>query len=132
MSPIADMLTQIKNAQARGKSEIVLPFSRIKFEIAGILKNKGFISNADKRKRKTKKSEFDMLAVELKYNDGAGAIEEIKLVSKPSRRMYAGKEDLKPVKNGYGISVVSTSKGIMTGEDARKAGLGGEVLFEVW
>ncbi|MBI2063850.1 MAG: 30S ribosomal protein S8 [Candidatus Yanofskybacteria bacterium] len=126
------MLTQIKNAQARGKSEIVLPFSIIKFEIAGILKNKGFITEVDKRKRKTKKSEFDMLAIELKYSDGAGAIEGIKLISKPSRRMYAGKKDLKPVKSGYGISVVSTSKGIMAGEDARKAGLGGEVLFEMW
>ena len=126
------MLTQIKNAQTRGKSEMVLPFSRIKFEIAGILKNKGFINNVDKRKRKTKKSEFDMLAVELKYKDSVGAIEGIKLISKPSRRMYAGKKDLRPVKSGYGISVVSTSKGIMAGEDARKAGLGGEILFEIW
>ena len=126
------MLTQIKNAQTRGKSEMVLPFSRIKFEIAGILKNKGFINNVDERKRKTKKSEFDMLAVELKYKDSVGAIEGIKLISKPSRRMYAGKKDLRPVKSGYGISVVSTSKGIMAGEDARKAGLGGEILFEIW
>ena len=126
------MLIQIKNAQARGKSEAVLPFSKIKFGIAGILKNKGFIGNVDKRKIKTKKSEFDTLAVELKYNDGVGAIDGIKLISKPSRRIYARKVDLKPVKNGYGISVVSTSKGIMTGEDARKTGLGGEVLFEIW
>ncbi|MBI2670221.1 MAG: 30S ribosomal protein S8 [Candidatus Yanofskybacteria bacterium] len=126
------MLTQIKNAQARGKSEIVSPFSKIKFEIAGILKTKGFIAGVDKRKIKTKKSEFNMLAIELKYDNGVGAIKGIKLVSKPSRRMYAGKKDLKPVKNGYGISVISTSKGIMAGEDARKAELGGEVLFEVW
>lgn len=126
------MLIQIENAQARGKSEIISPFSKIKFEIAVILKNKGFINGVEKRKRKTKKSEFNMLAVELKYNDGVSAIEHIKLVSKPSRRMYAGKDDLKPVKNGYGISVVSTPKGIMAGEDARKAGLGGEVLFEIW
>ena len=126
------MLTQIKNAQARGHAETVLPFSKIKFEIAQILKNKNFISEVEKKKKKTKKSEVGLLAIGLKYDNGTGAINGIKLISKPSRKVYAGKEKLKPVKSGYGISVVSTSKGIMAGDDARKAGVGGEVLFEVW
>ena len=126
------MLNQIKNAQARGYGEVVLPFSKMKFEIAGILKNKGFIAEVQKKKRKTKKSEFDTLDVELKYNNGAGAISGIKLISKPSRRIYAGKRDLKAVKDGYGIAVVSTPKGLMTSDDAKKSGLGGEILFEIW
>ena len=131
MSPIADMLTQLKNAQMRGYAEVVLPFSQMKFQIAQILKNKNFVGEVEKRKRKTKKSEFDILAIGLKYNNGVGSITDIKMVSKPSRRMYAGKKTLKPVRQSYGISVVSTSKGLMTGDDARKAGLGGEIICEV-
>ena len=126
------MLVQLKNAQARGYAEAVLPFSKIKFEIAQILKNKNFVSEVEKRKKKTKKTEFDTLAIGLKYENGIGVINDIKLVSKPSRRMYAGKGDLKPIKSGYGIAVISTSKGIMAGDDAKKAGIGGEILFEIW
>jgi small subunit ribosomal protein S8 len=125
------MLVQLKNAQSRGYAEMVLPFSKIKFEIAQVLKNKNFVSEVEKRKKKTKKTEFDTLAVGLKYENGVGAISEIKLVSKPSRRMYAGKGELKQIKSGYGISVLSTSKGIMAGDDAKKAGVGGEVIFEI-
>ncbi len=132
MSPIANMLIQLKNAQARGHAEVVLPFSKIKFDIAQILKEKKFVSEVEKRKRKTKKSEFDTLAIVLKYENSIGSITGIKMVSKPSRRMYSGKGELRPIKNGYGISVVSTSKGIMTGSDAKKAGVGGEMLFEIW
>lgn len=132
MSPIANMLIQLKNAQARGYTEIVLPFSKIKFEIAQILKNKNFISMVEKKKKKAKTSEQDIIEIGLKYDNGGGAINEIKMISKPSRRIYSGKQGIKQVKNGYGISVISTSKGIMSGEDAKKAGLGGEVLFEIW
>lgn len=132
LSPIANMLVQLKNAQVRGYAEIVLPFSKIKFDIAKILKDKNFVSDVEKRKKKTKKSEFEVLALSLKYENGAGRIDGVKMISKPSRRMYAGKQDLKPVKNGYGISVISTPKGIMSGDDAKKAGVGGEVLFEIW
>ncbi len=132
MSPIANMLNQIKNAQARGYAEVVLPFSRIKFDIANILKTKGFVSGVDKRKRKSKKSEFNTIAIELKYKDGNGVVNDYKLISKPSRRMYVKRDDLKQVKNGYGISIISTSKGLMTGDDAKKAGFGGEIIFEIW
>lgn len=126
------MLNQIKNAQARGKDEVTLPFSKMSFNIAEILKKSGFVSEVEKKKMKTKKSEVDVLSIRLKYNDGTGAISGIKLISKPSRRIYAGKEDLKPVRSGYGLAIVSTSKGLMTGDEARKLGMGGEVLFEIW
>jgi len=132
MSPIANMLTQIKNAQSRGKEEIVLPFSKMTLGIAEILKNKGFVGSVEKKIRKMKKSEINILGVELKYENGIGAIGGIKMISKPSRRVYAGKDDLKPVKNGYGISIISTSKGLMTGEEAKKTGIGGEIICEVW
>ncbi len=132
MSPIANMLTQIKNAQSRGKEEVVLPFSKTTLGIAEILKNKGFIGSIEKKIRKMKKSEISILGVELKYESGVGAIGGIKMISKPSRRVYAGKGDLKPVKDGYGISIISTSRGLMTGDDARKARIGGEIICEVW
>lgn len=132
MYPIADMLVQLKNAQARGLEEVVMPFSKMKFDIARILKEKGFVEEIEKRKKKLKKVEVNFLAIRLKYTDSVGAIQDVKLISKPSRRVYAGKSDLYQIKSGYGISVVSTSKGIMTGEDARKSGIGGEVIFEIW
>ncbi len=132
MSPIANMLAQIKNAQSRGKEEVVLPFSKMTFSVAEILKTKGFVGGVEKKIRKMKKSDINILGVKLKYQNGAGAIEGIKMISKPSRRVYAGKDDLKPIKNGYGISVISTPKGLMTGDEAKKAGIGGEVICEVW
>jgi small subunit ribosomal protein S8 len=132
MSPIANMLTQIKNAQSRGKEEVVLPFSKMTLGIAEILKNKGFVGSVEKKIRKMKKSEIGILGVELKYENGVGAISNIKLISKPSRRVYAGKDDLRPVRNGYGISIISTPKGLMTGDEARKMGIGGEIICEVW
>lgn len=132
MSPIANMLSQLKNAQTAGADRISVPFSRIKFEIAQILKEKDYIADVEKKKRKLGEIEANYLDIKMKPNDGAGAINGIRLVSKPSRRIYAKKPDLKPVKSGYGIAVISTSKGLMTGENAKKAGLGGEVIFEIW
>ena len=132
MSPIANMLTQIKNAQSRGKEGVVLPFSKMTFGIAEILKNKGFIGGVEKKTRKMNKSEVSILGVELKYENGVGAIGGIKMISKPSRRVYVGKDDLKPIKNGYGISIISTSRGLMTGDEAKKAKIGGEIICEIW
>ena len=126
------MLTQIKNAQSRGKEEVVLPFSKMTLGIAEILKNKGFVGSVEKKIRKMKKSEISILGVGLKYENGIGAIGDIKLISKPSRRVYVGKDDLKPVRDGYGISIISTPKGLMTGDEARRAGIGGEIICEVW
>lgn len=132
MSPIANMLAQIKNAQARRKEEVALPSSEILFSIAQILKDKGFVEGVEKKTRKAGRAELKSLNLRLKYIDGAGAISGIKLVSKPSRRIYAGKDDLRPVREGFGISIVSTSRGLMAGDDARRAGIGGEIICEVW
>ena len=128
MSPIANMLVQIKNAQGRGLAEVALPFSKMKFAIAGILLKEGYLAGVDEQKKKGKKSELPYLHLKLKDN----AINGVRLISKPSRRMYAHADELKKVKSGYGISVVSTPQGIMSGKMAHKAGVGGEVLFEIW
>lgn len=132
MITIANLLAQLKNAQAVGAENVAVPFSNLKLEIAGILKDKGFIAEAEKKMRKAQQAEIPYLQLKLKYVDGAGAINGIKLISKSSRRVYSGKRKLYPVKSGFGIAVVSTSKGLMTGQEARKAGVGGEVLFEIW
>jgi len=126
------MLIQIKNAQSAGLESVAVPFSIIKLKIAEILKSKGLIEEVESKKRKAKKTEVPFLAIRLKYTDGVGVINGIKFVSKPSRRMYAGKADLKPIRSGFGFSVISTPKGVMTGDEAKKAGVGGEMLFEMW
>jgi small subunit ribosomal protein S8 len=131
--PISDMLVSINNAQAVGKEQISVPFSKMKFKIAQILNEGGFIGEIERRKKKSKKSEFEYLAINLKYgDDGRPGVSGFKLISRPSRHMYTGTKDIKSIKSGYGFSVISTSKGIMNSKDARKAGLGGEILFEVW
>lgn len=128
--PIANMLIQLKNAQSAGLDNIAVPYSKIKLQIAELLKRKGFVEEVENKKRKSNKSEVPFLSIKLKPS--GDSITGIKLISKPSRRIYAGKINLTPVKSGFGISVVSTPKGIMTGDEAKKAGTGGEVLFEIW
>ena len=127
------MLVQIKNAQAVGKEQISVPFSNMKFKIAQILKENGFIIDLEKKKKKTKKSELDYLSISLKYDeDKHSGIDGFKIISKPSRHIYIGSKDIKPVRSGYGIAAISTSKGVMSSKEARKQNLGGEILFEVW
>ena len=132
MDPISNMLTQIKNAQMVSLEQTVVPFSKMKWKIASLLKDAGYLASVDRKKKKAKKAEHEYLELSLKYTEGQGAISGIKIVSKPSRHMYAKADELKPIRSGFGISVVSTSKGIMTNKEARKEGLGGEVLFEIW
>ena len=132
MSPLIDMLVQIKNGQAAKREFVAVPFSKLKYDIAHILKNYGFVSNVEKKKKKGRKGELAYLHVGLKYDAGAGVVRGMKFVSKPSRRMYGKAEDMKPVHSGYGISVVTTSKGLMTADEARKNKIGGEILFEIW
>jgi len=132
-SPISDMLIQIKNAQAVGKEQVSIPFSKVKFSIAQILKEAGFIQDFEKRQKKNKKSEFDYLYITLKYSDDKhSGISGLKIISRPSRHMYVGSKDIKQVHSGHGIAVISTSKGVMSSKEARKQCLGGEILFEVW
>lgn len=125
--PIADMLTRIRNAQMARKSEVVIPFSKIKFKIAEIIKQHGYIGNLKKDQ------ENHQFIIELKYNnDKSPAIKSIKRVSRPGCRIYVTKDNLKKVLNGYGFSIISTSKGLMTDDEARKIGIGGEVICEIY
>lgn len=132
MYPIADMLTQITNAQAVKKETVSLPFSKMKFDVANILKSNNYLSGLERRKKKTKKSEHELIVLTLKYNENEPAINGTKLISRPSRRMYIKSTQIRPVRSGYGISVISTSKGLMSSKEARKQNLGGEILFEMW
>lgn len=132
MYPIADMLTTITNAQAVNKESATLPFSKMKFDIANILKASGYLTGVENKKKKTKKSEHELLFVVLKYDEYGPAISGIKMISRPSRRMYIKASQIKPIRSGYGMSVISTPKGIMSSKEARKQKLGGEILFEIW
>ena len=126
--PIADMLTRIRNAQMVQKAVVVMPSSKLKVAIAQVLKDEGYIDgfkvNAD-----TGKSELE---IALKYYAGRPVIERIERVSRPGLRTYRGKTELPKVLGGLGIAIVSTSSGVMTGREAEKKGLGGEVLAFVW
>ncbi len=126
MSPLANMLIQIKNGQAAGRDSVLVPYSRMKHDVAMILKRYGFIADIDKKKIKMKKTELPFIEINL------GTIRGMRFISKPSRHMYGGRKDMKPVRSGYGIAVVSTSQGLMTSTEAAKAGVGGELLFEIW
>lgn len=134
LDPISDMLTRIRNAQRAGHSEVVFPASKFKEAIAKVLKDRGFVDGVERIKGKS----FDSLKVSLKYyksddsNKVLPAINQIKKVSKEGQRIYVRKEDTRKVKNGMGVAIVSTSKGVLSGEDARKEGVGGELICEVW
>jgi len=128
VDPITDMLNRIRNAQAVGKATVEVPFSNLKYEIARILEREGFIEKTEKKGKKVKK----FIEIVLKYENGIPAISGLKRISKPGQRIYLSYQKIKPVKGGYGIAIISTSKGLMTNKEARKNKLGGEVLCEVW
>ena len=130
--PISDMLIQIKNAQAVGHEQVALPFSKVKFRIAEILKDAGYLADVERKNKKGEKTEHEYLYLTLKYQDNEGALSGLKLISRPSRRMYIKAKEIKPVRSGHGLAVISTPKGIMDSKEARKNNLGGEILFEVW
>jgi len=123
-----NLLTQLKNAQAVKKENVKIPYSKMDEGVLKILTSNNYIENFEKKGQKIKRY-FD---VKLKYVENKGAINGIKLISKPSRRIYVGFEKIRLVKNGYGLMVVSTSKGIMSGQEARKVKMGGLALFEIW
>jgi len=126
--PITDMLNQIRNAQAVGKQDVSFPFSKLKNEIANLLSKEGFIGEV----KKAAKGKNKIMKVTLKYETGVPAIEGAKRVSKPGQRIYVKATEIRKVRGGFGISVISTPKGLMTNNDARTAKLGGEILLEVW
>lgn len=125
--PISDFLIRLQNASMVGKQSVSLPFSRMKFSIAEILKREGYLADID-----TKSKKEGVLMVSLSYKNGRPAIGGVKRISKPSRRMYKGVRELRPVKRGHGLLVLSTPMGILTGKEAREKRVGGEALFEIW
>ncbi len=132
MDPISNMLNQIKTAQAVRHEQVSIPFSKMKFAIANVLVRAGYISSVDRKKKKAKKTEHDYLLLTLKYVDGSSAISGIRMISRQSRRMYLAADEIKAVRSGLGMSVLSTSKGVMSSHDARKAHVGGEIICEIW
>ncbi|MGA9351741.1 MAG: 30S ribosomal protein S8 [Anaerolineae bacterium] len=130
--PIADMLTRIRNAAMAGHSYVVVPSSKMKLAIAGILKDEGFIENYDV----TRDHPQPMIRIWLKYagdrKDRRPVITGLRRVSKPGRRVYTDKKDIPWVLSGMGIAILSTSKGVMTGKKARRLGVGGEMLCYIW
>lgn len=126
--PIADMLTRIRNANQLRYKEVEMPTSKMKEEIARILKEEGYISNY----KVTKEKPQGKLVLSLKYDKKVRVITGLKKISKPGLRVYAKAEEIPSVLNGLGIAIVSTSKGVMTGRDAKNQSLGGEVLAYIW
>ena len=127
--PIADMLTRIRNAGKAKYNSVDIPGSKMKFELAKLLKDEGYIRNY----KFIKDNKQGILRVYLKYNEKQEhSILRLDRVSKPSKRVYMKGKDIKPVYNGLGISVISTSKGIMTDKHARQNNIGGEIICNVW
>ena len=128
VDPIGDMITRIRNAQMRFLNNVKIPNSKFREKILDVLKKEGYISNYKLLSDSNKKSS---LSVDLKYNNGKPVIKEIKRVSKPGRRIYARATSIPKIKNGLGLAIVSTSKGIMTDNDARSKNVGGEIICRV-
>ena len=125
---IGDMLTRIRNANAALKPEVVIPHSKLKADIARILKKEGYVRDFSVKQDGVRKQ----IHVELKFVGKKSAIEDIQRVSRPGQRVYVGSEDIPRVRGGMGTTLLSTSRGVMTGRDARKLKVGGEVLCTVW
>jgi small subunit ribosomal protein S8 len=127
--PIADFLTRIRNALAVGHDEITLPSSKVKVEVARVLKEQGYIAEYST----SPTTPAESLTVRLRYDDDRRPVlSGLKRISKPGRRIFVAKDDIPRVLGGMGTSIVSTSGGVMTGHEAKKKGLGGEIWAEVW
>ena len=134
--PIADMLTRIRNASILGKPEVVIPMSKLKFNIAKLLEQNHWVGKVEKIQRAGDKNStfmFDEIKIGLKYKeDGKSYIGSLKRISKPSRRVYASKDELPKVLNNYGIAIISTSQGLMTNKEAGQKKMGGEIICEIY
>ena len=122
--PIGDMLIRITNASKVGKEHAHVPFSNLKAAVAKVLQQEGYISGVENKNGN--------LALTLSYTNKQPKVQGAKRISKPSRRIYMGVRDVRPVKSGYGLLVLSTSAGVVSGKEARAKRVGGEVLFEIW
>ena len=126
--PIGDFLTRLRNSTAAAKTETLAPYSKIKVEIARILKQEGYISNYEVDTT----GAFPQIRVTLKYVNRTGAITGLKRVSKPGLRRYVGSQDIPRVLGGLGVSILSTPRGVVSGREAKKQNIGGELLAYVW
>ncbi len=125
---ISNLIISLKNAQKAKHTEVTFSYTNMKLAILEVLKKEGFIANVEKTGKDLKKK----LIATLKYEDGTPAITDVKRKSKQSKRMYVGYKDLKTVRNGYGITVLSTPQGVMSNKQAAKLKIGGETLFTMW
>ena len=135
MDPIADMFTRIRNASAVKKPEIVLPLSKLKYEIAKILVTEGWVKKATiiPGGLEGKHNSFDELQIVLKYRkNGKPQISSIQRISRPGLKIYVSKDEIPTVLNNFGIAIISTSKGLMTNKEAKKQKIGGEILGEIF
>jgi small subunit ribosomal protein S8 len=129
MDPISDMLIRIKNAAFAKKGSVSVPHSKLKAEVASLLKEKGYLTAIESKGRKSRK----FLELELAFDpSGEAMIHDVKKISKPSKRVYKKVSELSAVKRGFGFAIISTSKGLKTDENARKEKIGGELLCEIW
>lgn len=125
---ISDFIIRLKNASHARKDVVTVPYSKLKAAIADALVKEGFLKSANKKGKKVQKH----LEVELAYEEGKERINDVERVSKVSKRLYYGVTDIRPVRQGFGRIFISTSKGILTGNEARKQKIGGEPLFKIW
>ncbi len=132
MDKIAEMLTQIRNAQVAGHKEVTIRFSKFKFALAKILEQEGFVESAIRSKKETEYFYITLKYYKVSQTQKAPAIKKLKKISRLGQRIYVKAKDIKKVKNDFGIAIISTSKGIMTGGKAHKMGLGGEYICEIW
>jgi small subunit ribosomal protein S8 len=127
--PISDYLTRIRNAQKAKRKTVEIPASKLKLKITEILNRQGFVGDFNVVESSNKQGN---IVIKLKYNDGEGVILGLERVSRPGIRRYLGNDEIPKVLNGLGIAIVSTSKGLMTDGEARKLGVGGEVICNIW
>ena len=125
--PLGDMLTRIRNAQQRGRSTVATPASKLRARVLDVLQSEGYIRGYTEVEKDGKHE----IEIELKYYDGAPVISEVRRISKPGRRVYSGSKDIPLVRNGLGISILSTPKGVMSDNVARESNVGGEILCRV-
>ncbi len=129
VDPISDMITRIRNAQMRLSRNVTIANSKFRIRILEVLKQEGYISDC---KLLSDSNNKNSLSVDLKYSNGLPVIREIKIISKPGRRIYAKADSIPKIQNGLGLAILSTSKGIMTDSDARNQNVGGEIICKVF
>ncbi len=126
--PIADMLTRIRNAVRVNKPEVLIPSSKVKVNIAKILERENYIGHV----AELKVGNFNYIKIELKYSDQGPAIRHIRKISKPGQRIYVSGSEIPRVLNNFGTAIISTSKGLLTSQEAKQSNIGGELMFEIW